>query len=243
MGETRLDSERRRKNEAKAMKWNEVFDLPRTGQVFTGRVSDLMSSLWKNGHHQLHWAFITATHNGKGRQQLVVSYIFICHTTIPFLSIPLMYEYFPLFSLNSWTTTLKNLTKVYTLCPKVSLTCTWFYSGPLLYLQMPEHFSFPFILIDAVATVERHPPADGQIRASEMKTFPPLLDDNCMWLCSSSLPMGLWSWQHATAFDSWGTLTVCRPAKGPPVSEVRSEETGAWKAGVQLGEDQKRHKL
>ncbi|XP_033936065.1 aldo-keto reductase family 1 member B1-like [Pseudochaenichthys georgianus] len=32
--------------------------------------------------------------------------------------------------------------------------------------------------------------------------------------------------EHATVFDSWGTLTVCRLAKGPPVSEVRSEETG-----------------
>lgn len=78
------------------------------------------------------------------------------------------------------------------------------------------------------------------------ENFPP----SFRWqLCASASPSGLpadlWSWQHAAAFDSWGTLTVCGPAKGPlSVSEVRSERTGAQKKrGVQLGEDQKRHKL
>lgn len=65
-----------------------------------------------------------------------------------------------------------------------------------------------------------------KIRASEMKTL------RCQLYVAvslSGLPVVLWSWQHATVFDSWGTLTVCRLAKGPLVSEVRSEETGPEK--------------
>lgn len=32
---------------------------------------------------------------------------------------------------------------------------------------------------------------------------------------SSGLPVGLWSWQHATLFDSWGTLTVLQAGQRP----------------------------
>lgn len=52
---------------------------------------------------------------------------------------------------------------------------------------------------------------------------------------------GAWRWD-GWAFDSRGTLTAHRLAKGCRMSAGRSEETG-WKSEVQLGEDQKRHKL
>lgn len=42
------------------------------------------------------------------------------------------------------------------------------------------------------------------------------------------------------AFDSWATLTVCSLAKGCLKAD---QSKRGLKAGVQLGEDQKRHKL
>ena len=86
-----------RENGAKAMKWNEVFDLCRTGEVLP-----VECLIWcrayerMNGHHQL---YIMSTYNGKEGCSYsgIVIYVFICHTTIPSLSIRLAYEYFPIF--------------------------------------------------------------------------------------------------------------------------------------------------
>lgn len=58
------------------MKWGVWSPQDRWG--LTGGVSDLMYSQWKNGHHQLHWVFITAAHNGKGDSSSLSSiYLFV----------------------------------------------------------------------------------------------------------------------------------------------------------------------
>lgn len=223
------------------MKWGVWSPWDRS--CLTGGVSDVMQSPWKNGHHRLHRPFIMATHNGKGDGGSLRSmYLFV---TPPSFLCPshkrMNISHFPLQILGA--AHLKISPESTLFVRKFSLRGTWFYSGPLLYLQMAVSL-FSFILIDAVATVETFPARRRQIRASEMKTLPPLLDDNCMWLCLHLVY--LWVFDH----DSMRRCLIpgvlwqfCRLAKGPPVSEVRSEETGAWKAGVQLGEDQKRRKL
>ena len=203
-----------------------------------------MQSLRKNGHHRLHRAFIMATHNGKGDGGPLWSmYLFV---TPPSFLCP-SHKRMNVFSLSSskflerpW-----NLTWVHTLCPKVFLErCLVFTRGASV-VSSNGHFSFFLYSNRCSRCSGKRPPARRrQIRASETKTLPPLLDDNCMWLCLRLVY--LWVFDH----DSMRRCLIpgvlwqfCRLAKGPPVSEVRSEETGAWKAGVQLGEDQKRRKL
>ena len=65
-------------------------------------------------------------------------------------------------------------------------------------------------------------------------------------LCVASLPVlpagALISVQPKPVFDSGAGLTDSRETNGPAMSEDRSEDTG-WKAGVQLREDQKTHKV
>lgn len=68
-----------------------------------------------------------------------------------------------------------------------------FYSGPVLYLQMPGRFSFPFSNW-CTRHSEKVSACRRQIRASEIKTFPPLLDGNCMWLCLHLVY--LWFFDH-----------------------------------------------
>lgn len=102
-------------NGAKAMKWNEVFDLPGTGQV-----SPLECLIWWRAYYRTDTSSCTEHPKWERKTDLCIK---LSHFS---LSIPLVWEC----SLSSWrslSNTLWNVTEVHTLCPKVSLR------GPLVF--------------------------------------------------------------------------------------------------------------
>lgn len=105
----------------------------------------------------------------------------------------------------------------------------------LLPLCARYHLSFP----SSSSTQQPLPADSSQTWASVLKTFPSFRWQLYVSVSLSGLPVDLWSWQHAMVFDFCLTLTVCRLAKG--CLKIDQSEQGL-KAGVQLGEDQKRHK-
>lgn len=162
--------------------WNEVFDLHRTGQLL------LVDCLI--------WVFIMSTHNGKG-QWLIVICIFICHIP-PSLPVHSQWMFFLFLFLILWEIYFETSPGLQSLS-KVSWEALGFTLGFCCIFKCFVILS-PFILIDAlcgtVSTCRR------KIRASEMKTSPPSLRWHLYVAVSSSgLPVGVWSWQHATVFD------------------------------------------
>lgn len=171
--------------------WYEMRCLISPGQVrsYWWSVWSDAEPIGKKGHHQLHWAFIMAVHNGKGDSCSLWS---ICLLLTP---PPLGYQYFPLFSSNSLSNTLWNLTYIYILCPEVSLRGTRFYFGPQLYLQMPGRFPFPlFQSMHSVQWKGIRLQTQNKSLWNENSPPAPLLDGNSMWLCLRLVY--LWFFDH-----------------------------------------------
>lgn len=119
------------------------------------------------------------------------------------------------------------------LCSKVSLRGT---SALCVASLCTLLSSVSLILIDTKASACRYQPS----MSLRNENFPTFRWQLYVPVPLSGLPADLWSWQHAVAFDFWATLTVCRLAKGCLKAD---QSKRGLKAGVQLGEDQKRHKL
>lgn len=196
-------------NGAKAMKWNEVFDLHGTGQVLLVRCL-----IWCRVYERVDTSSCTEHSLWPNiMEKQTLRSLFTCYTTIIWI--------FP------WI-----------LCATHSQSTLFVQKFPREALPPGLCCIFKCLVVPLFLYSNRCtrrggkvPACRRKIRASEMKTFPPLLDGNCMWLCLRLVY--LWSFDHDSVRRCLIPAVLWQFAgwqKGLPVSEVRSEETGAWKA-------------
>lgn len=199
-----------------------------------------MYSLRKNRHRQLHWGFIMATHNRKGDSSSLWSiYLFVIPPSLSVYSLwifpPFSFRFFerhtrkPCLSRHS-------LSKSFLERHLVLFWASVVSSNAWLSL-------FSFILIDELGTMKWYLPADPKYEPLKWTPNPTprwqlYVAVSCVWFTCGSLIM--------PACDSvWflGYFDSLQASKRPCCvwSDIRGDM--AWKAGIQPGEDQKRHKL
>ncbi len=147
--------EKGRENGAKAMKWNEVFDLPRTGQVLL-----VECLIWCRANERMDTTSCSEhslwPHNTE-KERVAHGNLFICHTALLSLSITLvcipsfLFIFLEQHTLKSGS--LQSLSGSFLERHLVLLRASVVASNG-------RSFLISFILIDAVSAVKRYPPAD-----------------------------------------------------------------------------------